>query len=77
MIPELRFTYDVGPESAVLRFEHRKEILPVPVLVTITYESGDKEELVIPILERAIERTIPLRGPRPSHRSESRQRSAC
>jgi hypothetical protein len=62
-IPELRFTYDAGPSSAVLRFEHRKEVVPVPVMVTVTYASGDREEFVIPILERAIERTIPLKGP--------------
>jgi hypothetical protein len=62
-IPELRFTYDAGPSSAVLRFEHRKEVVPVPVMVTVTYESGNREELIIPILERAIERTIPLSGP--------------
>lgn len=62
-IPELRFSYDAGPSSAVLRFEHRRDVIPVPVTVTVTYASGDREEIVVQVLERAIERTIPLKGP--------------
>jgi hypothetical protein len=62
-IPEVRFSYTAGPSSAVLRFEHRREVMPVPVTVTVTYESGSIEEFVIPVVERAIERTVPLSGP--------------
>jgi hypothetical protein len=62
-IPELRFSYSVDQESAVLRFEHKREVVPVPVTVTVTYTNGDTEEHVITVLERAIERTLSLRGP--------------
>ena len=49
--------------SALLRFEHRRDVMPVPVTVTITYAGGNTEEIVVPVLERVIERTIPLNGP--------------
>jgi aminopeptidase N len=62
-IPELRFSYSTGPSSASLRFEHKREVMPVPVTVTITYSNGETEEHVIAVLERATERTVPLRGP--------------
>jgi len=62
-IPELRFSYDAGPSSAIIRFEHRREVIAVPVTVTLVYQDGSSEEIVVPILERTIERTIPLKGP--------------
>ena len=62
-IPEVRFSYDAGPSSAVLRFEHRRDVIPVPVTVTVTYETGGVEEFVVPVVERAVERTVPLSGP--------------
>jgi hypothetical protein len=61
-IPELRFSYDAGESSAVIRLEHRREVIPLPVTVTISYVGGNREELVIPVRERNIERTIPLTG---------------
>jgi hypothetical protein len=36
--------------------------MPVPVTVTITYTTGEVEEHVISVVERAIERTFPLKG---------------
>lgn len=62
-IPEVRFSYDASLSSAVIRFEHRGEVIPVPITVTVTYASGDTQEIVVPVLERVIERTIPLTGP--------------
>ena len=61
-IPELHFTYSTGPETAFLRFEHKREVMPLPVTVTITYANGETEEHVITVLERTIERTVPLKG---------------
>ena len=62
-IPELRFTYQAGPSSAVVRFEHRRDVVAVPVTVTIFYEGGTSEDIVVQVRERVIERTIPLKGP--------------
>ena len=62
-IPEVRFSYEAGPSSAILRFEHRRDVAPVPVTVTLTYVAGDVEEIMVPVMERAVERTVPLKGP--------------
>ena len=62
-IPELRFSYEVAESSVLLRFEHRLEVMPVPVTVTITYVNGEIEEHIVPVLERAIERSLPVKGP--------------
>lgn len=61
-IPELHFSYTASPTSALVRFEHKRDVMPVPVTVTIVYANGDIEEHVIPVLERTIERTLPLKG---------------
>ena len=62
-IPELRFTYEAGPSSATVRFEHRREVIPVPVTVSVMYADGTTEDVVVPVLEETIERTISLKGP--------------
>ena len=62
-VPELRFSYQTDATSAVVRFEHRREVVPVPVTVTITYRTGEVESVVVPVLERQAERTIALKGP--------------
>ena len=61
-IPELHFSYSAGPTSALLRFEHKRDVMPVPVTVTITYTTGETEEHIIFVRERAIERTVTLKG---------------
>jgi hypothetical protein len=62
-VPELRFSYGVQPKMAVLRFEHRREVVPVPVTVTISYADESAEHFVVPVVERSMERTVPLKGP--------------
>lgn len=61
-IPELHFSYTTGPTSALLRFEHKRDVMPVPVTVTITYTTGETEEHIVFVRERAVERTVPLKG---------------
>ncbi len=61
-IPELRFSYELGPSSALLRFEHRREIVPVPVTVTVEYADRSTEDFVIAVLERTVQRVVPLKG---------------
>jgi hypothetical protein len=62
-IPELRFSYEIGPTNAVVRLEHRREMIPLPVTVTVNYASGELEDFVVAVLEPSVERTIPLKGP--------------
>jgi hypothetical protein len=59
-IPRIRFTYKAAAESVLLRFEHRGDVLPVPVTVTLTYDSGRTQDVVVPVTERVVERTITL-----------------
>ena len=37
-------------------------MIVVPVTVQITYTSGEIQELVVPVSERVIERTVALKG---------------
>ena len=46
----------------LLRFEHRLDVVVVPVTVQITYTTGETQELVVTVGERVVERTVPLKG---------------
>ncbi|HXW06584.1 MAG TPA: M1 family aminopeptidase [Vicinamibacterales bacterium] len=62
-IPHLKFTWArPQPDSVFIRFEHRRDVLPVPVMVTITYVDGRTESEVIPVTERVVERTLAVSG---------------
>jgi hypothetical protein len=52
-----------GATEARLRFEQVGELFDIPITVTITYRSGEREEVVVPVLDRSVERRLPLRGP--------------
>ena len=62
-VPNLRFTSTVAGEDAQIRFEHRGEVLPVPVTVSIFYADGQLDEMVVDVSERVVERVVKLRGP--------------
>jgi hypothetical protein len=59
-VPTLKFTYEEKSGAVVVRFEHRAEVIQVPVTVTITYMTGVTEQIIVPVTERVVERTIPL-----------------
>ena len=62
-IPRVAFTYrSPDANSIVVKFEHRGEIAPVPITVTVTYTSGESESVVVPVTERVVERTVPVKG---------------
>ena len=61
-IPRLKFTYTQQGESLELRFEHRAEVLPVPVTVNVTYVSGESSDHVVLVEERVVERSLPVSG---------------
>jgi aminopeptidase N len=63
-IPGLTFSEKViDAGQAQIRFEHQGEVMPVPVTVTIVYRSGETEHVVVPVVDRVVERTLPLKGP--------------
>jgi hypothetical protein len=62
-IPRLKFSYSQPQAGSVLvRFEHRQDVLPLPVTVTITYTDGRTDDVVVAVTERVVERTLPLKG---------------
>ena len=61
-IPRLKVTQQQQNETLLLRFEHRLDVVVVPVTVQITYTTGETQELVVAVGERVVERTVPLKG---------------
>jgi hypothetical protein len=64
-VPRLAFSSHAAPprrESVTLRFEHLGVVVDVPVLVTLVYESGATDELLVRITDRTAEVTVPLTG---------------
>jgi aminopeptidase N len=61
-VPELKFTSSVSAGEATLRFDHVGAVVPIPVVVTITYRDGGSEEVTVPVTARRVERVVPLRG---------------
>jgi hypothetical protein len=62
-IPDLKFTSTVQGRELTLRFDHLGTVMPVPVTVTITYSDRRVEEMVVPVTERTVERSLTLQGP--------------
>jgi len=61
-IPRVAFTYrSPDATSIVVKFEHRGDVAPVPITVTLTYTSGETESVVVAVTERVVERTLPLK----------------
>ena len=62
-------TDPAGPANGVvaaearLRFEQVGEPFDIPITVTITYRTGEREEVVVPVSDRSVEQRVPLRGP--------------
>ena len=61
-VPTLKFTSTVTGGQAHIRLEHRGEVVPVPVTVSVAYTDGRTHEVVVPVTERVVERTLPLSG---------------
>ena len=61
-IPEVKFTYDVRGAEVDVRFEVREPV-DVPLTVTITYMSGQVDDVLVTLSEKATAVTVPLKGP--------------
>jgi hypothetical protein len=62
-VPNLRFTSTISGNTAVVRFEHRAEVMPVPITVSVTYMDGRTDDVVVEVADKVVERTLPLKGP--------------
>jgi hypothetical protein len=63
-IPRLSFRSSVSADgkTAMLRFEHVGTVMDVPILVTLVYESGTSDELLVRVTEKVAEVNVPLNG---------------
>ncbi|MCY4600393.1 MAG: M1 family aminopeptidase, partial [Acidobacteria bacterium] len=68
-LPALRFDYrteerpgDPGATDVVLRFQQDDPPFEIPVTVTLTYQSGAEESVIVGVSGRTTERRVPLQG---------------
>ena len=61
-IPRVKFSYRLSETEATVRFEVPDEAVEVPITVTVTYDSGATENIVVQLADNHTERTIPLKG---------------
>ena len=62
-IPRVAFSYHSPDASTlVVKFEHRGDVMPVPITVTLTYANGETQSVVVPVTSAVVERKIPLKG---------------
>jgi hypothetical protein len=61
-IPRVAFSYAHPTNTLVVKFEHRGDVMPVPITVTLTYASGETQSVVVPVTSAVVERKIPLKG---------------
>jgi Peptidase family M1 domain len=59
-IPRIRYSTTLGNGAVNVRFEQAAELVfDVPVTVTITYANGRTQDVVVPVTEAVVERSIP------------------
>jgi Peptidase family M1 domain len=62
-IPRLRYGTQIGDKQVVVRFEQTgDQVFDIPVTVTITYADGRTANVVVPVTDLEVERTIPTEG---------------
>jgi aminopeptidase N len=62
-LPSLSFDWRAQGQQVRLRFEQRGALFELPVTVTLSYRSGETENVVVPVVDRVTELTVPLKGP--------------
>ncbi len=62
-IPRVRFTHRVEKDQVVVEFEQQGDAVDIPIIVTLTYASGETAEVVVPVVDKVTEHRIPLKGP--------------
>ncbi len=63
-IPRIRYSTKVGNGTVDVRFEQAADLVfDLPVTVTITYANGRTADVVVPVTEAVVERSIPTTDP--------------
>ncbi len=61
-IPRLEVTQSIKDSTATITIQQQGTVMPVPVTMSIEYEAGGVDRIVIPVLGRSVTRTVPLTG---------------
>jgi aminopeptidase N len=60
-IPRIRYTSTISPATVSVKFEQIGDLVfDLPVTVTLTYASGRTADIIVPVTEAIVERTIPV-----------------
>jgi hypothetical protein len=63
-VPRVRYETQIGDKQVVVRFEQSGEqVFDLPVTVTLTYVDGRTVNLVVPVTDAQVERSIPTESP--------------
>ncbi|HEX6464333.1 MAG TPA: M1 family aminopeptidase, partial [Vicinamibacterales bacterium] len=62
-IPTLRMTSRLDAHALHVRFDQHDNVFDVPVTVSLSYADGSTEDVVVPVTEKSVDRSIPLKGP--------------
>jgi hypothetical protein len=58
--PRIRYSTTIGNGNVLVRFEQAADLVfDIPVTVTVTYANGRTTDVVVPLTEAVVERTIP------------------
>ncbi len=61
-IPRVAFSYRTpDANSMVVKFEHRGDIVPVPITVTVSYMNGETDEFVVAVTDKVVEKKLSLK----------------
>ena len=61
-IPRVGFSYRTpDANSIVVKFEHRGDVVPVPITVTVSYVNGETDEVVVAVTDKVVEKTLTLK----------------
>jgi hypothetical protein len=60
-IPQVRFSSTASSDGVRVRFEQIGDVFDVPIAVTLNYDDGTSEDVVVPVIEQIVERTIPVK----------------
>jgi aminopeptidase N len=59
-IPRIRYTTTMAPNAVKVRFEQLGDVVfDLPVTVTLTYANGRTTDIIVPLTEMVVEKSIP------------------
>ncbi|HVQ16994.1 MAG TPA: M1 family aminopeptidase [Vicinamibacterales bacterium] len=63
-IPRVRYGSQIGDKQVIVKFEQAgDQVFDIPVTVTLTYADGRTSNVVVPVSDSQVERSIPTDGP--------------